>query len=159
LPHGDEATGTGARQVAVVSRTESGPETPVEAASAEMNLSGAGRNFLWSTVPNFVTMFGSVFLLSWSVRRLGRVEYGAAVTIGAAMSILLLFSGALRYAVVRSAATPGSSLSADVLADGDQAAAIRAAHALFVLAPAWSSRARRSAGWFPSTLGSTAQRR
>src|SRR5271154_2838151 len=97
-----------------------------------MNLSGTGRNFLWSTVPAFVTMLGSIFLLSYSIRRLGRVEYGAAVTIGAAMSILLLFSGALRYAVVRSGATPGSTLTADVLADGDQAAAIRAAHTLFV---------------------------
>jgi len=140
--------------VAFVSGAELGPEGPMEAASVEMNLSGTGRNFLWSTLPNFVTMLGSVFLLSYSIRRLGRVEYGAVITIGAATSILLLFSGALRYAVVRAGATPGSTLTADVLADGDEAAAIRAAHALFVFAAAVLVITGAAFGWLvPVDLG------
>ena len=112
-----------------------------------MNLSGTGRNFLWSTVPTFVTMFGSVFLLSFSIRRLGRVEYGAAITIGAATSILLLFSGALRYAVVRSGATPGSTATANVLHNGDQAAAIpQPTPCSSSPRPRWSSPAQHSVG-------------
>ena len=110
-----------------------------------MDLTGTGRHFLWSTTPTIVTMLGSGFLLSFCIRRLGSVEYGAVVTIGASTSILMLFSGALRYAVVRLGVIgidrgPGRHQHAA------SATSIRAAHALFMTAAVILVLALASAG-------------
>ena len=121
--------------------------------ATEMDLSGTGRHFLWSTVPTVVTLAGSVFLLSFSVHRLGPAEYGSVVAIGALTSILTLFSGALRYAVMRHGAASAPS-RAGIDPEGNDAAAIRAAHALFVIAAVAIMVASLAIGWsIPLDLG------
>src|ERR1019366_4628428 len=72
--------------------------------SERMDLGGAGHNFLWTAVAAALTMAGGVFLLSFSIRKVGRIEYGAIVTITSATSILTVFFFGLRYAVMRSGA-------------------------------------------------------
>jgi O-antigen/teichoic acid export membrane protein len=107
----------------------------VTAQSHDIELSGTGIHFLWSIAPTVITLAGSFFLLAYSVRRLGRIEYGAIVAIGGGISILTLFSTALRFAIVRS----GSSVSKrkertrfETEEDARHIQDIRAAHSLFI---------------------------
>jgi O-antigen/teichoic acid export membrane protein len=82
-----------------------------------------------------VGLIASVFVLSFSIRRLGPRDYGAVVAITSAVTILTLFSGAIRYAVVRSGARfTDLSTKGSTMLDPEERAAVRAAHALFIAA-------------------------
>ena len=100
----------------------------------DLDLSGTGRHFVWLNLPSAVSLIASIFLLSYSVRKIGTVAYGGVVTISSTIAILTLFSGALRYAVVRS----GSRLNDRPERGSDETKSDReevlAAHSTFVAA-------------------------
>jgi O-antigen/teichoic acid export membrane protein len=73
-------------------------------------------------------MAASVFVLSFSVRKLGAVNYGAIVTITSATALLLVFSGALRYAVIHA----GSDASTQDVSVNRSQESVQSAHALFM---------------------------
>jgi O-antigen/teichoic acid export membrane protein len=95
-----------------------------------MQLAGLGHNVLWIALPTAFTMAGGFFLLAFSIRKVGRIEYGAMVTITSAASILTMMFLGLRYSVTRSAAS-AASLGV-IVEDGTEAEAVRTAHSLFV---------------------------
>jgi O-antigen/teichoic acid export membrane protein len=136
--------------------SDSPPSSNADKASneivARMDLAGSGRNFLWTAVPTGLTLISGIFLLSFSIRIVGRTEYGAMVAIASATSILTLFSFGLRFSVVRSAAR-ASSLGKN-LDEGPEAPSIRAAHTLFVVGSLALLLAGAGLGWLiPLDLG------
>jgi O-antigen/teichoic acid export membrane protein len=117
-----------------------------------MDLGGAGHNFLWTAVAAVLTMAGGIFLLSFSIRRVGRIEYGAIVTISSATSILTVFFFGLRYAVMRSGAK--SSLLGRSVAESSDAEAIQATHILFLFGALGLALIGAVFGWLiPLDLG------
>jgi O-antigen/teichoic acid export membrane protein len=128
------------------------PVNPAEGSDTDdvrkLDLSGSGRHFVWNILPTVVSTLTSMFLLAFSVRRLGAAAYGGVVTIGSSIAILTLFTGAIRYAVVRAGArfsdraNDGSSSPTT-----NEMEAVRAAHALFVGAAVATFGVAAALGW------------
>lgn len=149
-PPVDSGTGTGAGP--------SDQPPPVSAAAGhaalgdggeEFDLSGVGRNWIWSTLPTLVSMAVNIFLLAFSIRKLGSTQYGAVVTIGAATGLLTLFSGALRYGVTRFGAGAEDVRNQGAVASADTSArdAITASHSIFIAGAATLVLAAAGLGW------------
>jgi O-antigen/teichoic acid export membrane protein len=97
-----------------------------------LDLSGTGRHFVWLNLPSVFSLIASIFLLSYSVRKIGAVSYGGVVTISSTIAVLTLFSGALRYAVVRSGARLKDRSETDSPATAPDAVAVLAAHSILM---------------------------
>jgi O-antigen/teichoic acid export membrane protein len=95
-------------------------------------------------------MAASVFVLSFSVRKLGAINYGAIVTITSATALLLIFSGALRYAVIH----VGSDVSTQDESVNRSQESVQSAHALFMALSLVLVLIAVSLGWvIPVDLG------
>lgn len=129
--------------------TEPTATTTVAGSRDEFDLSGVGRNWMWSTAPTLVSTAVNVFLLAFSIRKLGATQYGAVVTIGAATGLLTLFSGALRYGVTRFGAGADDVRDQHAAASSDTSArdAIVASHSIFVAGAGALVLAAAGLGW------------
>jgi O-antigen/teichoic acid export membrane protein len=119
------------------------------AGGEEFDLSGVGRNWIWSTAPTLVSTAVNIFLLAFSIRKLGATQYGAVVTIGAATGLLTLFSGALRYGVTRVGAAADDVRDQGAAASADTSAreAVAASHSIFVVGAGVLVLAAAGLGW------------
>jgi O-antigen/teichoic acid export membrane protein len=114
----------------------------------EFDLSGTGRHFLWSILPTIASLLASIFVISYSIRKLGARDYGAVVTITSAVMVLTVFSGAIRYAVVRSGARFNSLASRNsATTSNEEMDVVRAAHTMFIGAAATIILVAAGLGW------------
>lgn len=140
--HVDDSDTLEEAMLAAVSDAATGGST------GSMDLTGAGRHYLWAILPTIASLLAAIFVLSYSVRKLGPRDYGAVVTIISAVTILTLFSGAIRYAVVRAGAKFDVGASARSRTEiTEQRSSIRAAHALFVAAAGAILALALALGW------------